>query len=66
MLYLKDKEVVMSELKKKKSLATLHGDIKAIRQHKPSQAQIEELNKVLEKEVQNDKRRIARSLELQS
>jgi hypothetical protein len=56
----------MSEQKKKKSLASLHKDIKAIRQRKPTDAQIDELKKVLDKENQKDKRRIARSPEVES
>ena len=66
MLYWSQIEVFMSEQKKKKSLASLHKDIKAIRQRKPTDAQIEELNKVLDKENQKDKRRIARSPEVES
>lgn len=50
----------MSEQKKKKSLTTLWADIKAIRLRKPTDAQIEELNKVLNGEEPKDKKRSAR------
>ncbi len=55
----------MSEQKqqKKKSLTTLWADIKAIRQRKPTDAQIEELNKVLNGDEPKDKKRSARQPE---
>lgn len=66
MLYWSPIEVFMTEQKKKKSLATLYKDIKAIRQRRPTDVQIEELNKVLDKENKKDKRKIARSPEVES
>lgn len=55
----------MSEQKKKKSLSTLHQRIKEIRQRRPSDEKIEELNKVIEQGVEKDKKRIARPPEVE-
>jgi hypothetical protein len=44
---------------KKKSLTTLWADIKAIRDRRPTDAQIEELNRVLNGDAPKDKKRSA-------
>lgn len=66
MLYLKLMEVFMPTRRAKKLLTSLQKDIKAIRQRKPTDAQIEELNKVLEKRDPKDLRQIARTPEVQN
>lgn len=50
----------MSEQKKKNPLSTLHQRIKEIRQRRPSDEKIEELNKVLNGEEPKTKKQIAR------
>ena len=55
----------MSEPKKKKSLSTLHQRIKAIRQRRPSDAKVEEMNMVIEQGEEKGKQRIARSPEVE-
>jgi hypothetical protein len=56
----------MSEQKKKKTLSSLHEDIKEIRQRKPLASQIEELNKVLDQQKQKEKKKIANPPEIES
>lgn len=56
----------MLEQIKKKPLASLYEEIKAIRQRRPSNAQIEELNNVLDKKNKKDNRQTARKHEVES